>query len=290
MNQLVRYDAARNALAECARVDEAKDIRDKALALAAYARQAQDMDMIRWATEIQRRAERKTGELLDEEKLNGGDRKSLSSNARVKLGDLGISYDQSSDWQKLADIPEAEFEDAMAQPEIPSVGAIINRTSFTGNNEWFTPVEHIERARHVLGAIDLDPASHSVAQKTVRAAQWFSSEQDGLAQEWSGRVWLNPPYAQPLISHFIDKLIDEVQRSRVTAAILLTHNYTDTAWFHKAALASSRICFTRGRIRFVALDGSIAAPTQGQAFFYFGGEVELFSNSFSEVGLVVSSN
>jgi hypothetical protein len=69
------------------------------------------------ATEIQRRPERKTGELLDEEKLNGGDRKSLSSDSRVKLGDLGISYDQSSDWQKLADVPEAEFEDAMAQPD-----------------------------------------------------------------------------------------------------------------------------------------------------------------------------
>src|ERR1019366_10715632 len=46
---------------EAAGVD--KHLADKALALAAYARQAQDTDMIRWATEIQRRAERKAGEL-----------------------------------------------------------------------------------------------------------------------------------------------------------------------------------------------------------------------------------
>jgi hypothetical protein len=34
-----------------------------------------------------------------------------------------------------------------------------NRTSFTGETEWYTPVEHLERARRVLGAIDLDPVS-----------------------------------------------------------------------------------------------------------------------------------
>jgi hypothetical protein len=34
---------------------------------------------------------------------------------------------------------------------------LANRTSFTGNNQWFTPPEHIELARRVLGEIDLDP-------------------------------------------------------------------------------------------------------------------------------------
>lgn len=117
VNRLIRYDAARVALAEAHRVDEAKDIRDKALAVAAYARQAKDRDMVIWATEIKLRAERRTGELLRETEKSG-QRQAHGRPAKTtprdvvlpKLKDLGISQDQSTDWQKLAAIPEPEFE------------------------------------------------------------------------------------------------------------------------------------------------------------------------------------
>ena len=56
MSALARYDQARTALAECARIDEASEIRDKAAALAAYARQRDDRDLEVWVREIHLRA------------------------------------------------------------------------------------------------------------------------------------------------------------------------------------------------------------------------------------------
>jgi phage N-6-adenine-methyltransferase len=154
-------------------------------------------------------------------------------------------------------------------------------------NEWFSPPEDVERGRAVLGTIDLDPASSPRAQETVKARKFYDKEQNGLRQPWEGRVWLNPPYSQPLITEFVGKLCDEWQAGRVTAAIMLTHNYTDTAWFQRAAASANAICFTQGRVRFYEPDGALAKPMQGQAFFYFGNNIDRFTAVFQSCGFVV---
>lgn len=163
----------------------------------------------------------------------------------------------------------------------------VRGTTGTGENEWYTPKEHIEVARAVLGNFDLDPASSEIANGIVKADKFFTIDDDGLAKDWTGCVWLNPPYAQPAIAHFADKMVAEYQSGRVEQAIMLTHNYTDTAWFQKLAQACSCICFTRGRVRFVSPTGELASPTQGQAFFYFGRNPEAFARRFADFGFVV---
>ena len=75
--------------------------------------------------------------------------------------------------------------------------------------------------------------------------------------------------------------------NRIEAAIMLTHNYTDTHWFHEAASISDAICFTRGRIKFQSPEGEVAAPTQGQAFFYFGPDTDAFAQRFASIGFVM---
>jgi phage N-6-adenine-methyltransferase len=161
-----------------------------------------------------------------------------------------------------------------------------HRAEGTGENEWFTPAEYIAAAREVMGDIDLDPATHLLAQRVVQATQYYTRENDGLGLSWYGRVWLNPPYAQPFVAKFVSKLVNEFEDGEVEQAIMLTHNYTDTAWFHNAENSAAVLCFTRGRIKFLDLDGGTCAPTQGQAFFYFGSEAEKFRDVFSKFGFV----
>jgi hypothetical protein len=56
MAELVRYDAMCRAIAETHAIDEVKDIRDKAMALEAYARQAKNFEAEDRCKEIRIRA------------------------------------------------------------------------------------------------------------------------------------------------------------------------------------------------------------------------------------------
>jgi hypothetical protein len=165
----------------------------------------------------------------------------------------------------------------------------IRGTEGTGEFERYTPSYYIEAARSVLGEIDLDPATSEIAQRTVKAAKYFTakSKPDGLKRDWHGRVWLNPPYHRDLAPLFIEKLIAEFEARRITAAIVLTNNCTDTAWFHEAMTQVSAVCFTRGRVKFYDVDGAVAAPTQGQAFSYFGDDPNRFAEVFKAIGFVL---
>jgi ParB family chromosome partitioning protein len=246
---------------------------------------------MRMADEVDRAQE--AGEI----EQHGGDRKIKIQSSDLDLptlSDLGIDVRRLHEWREIRDAgPEAiekAIQVALEKGRFPTKSGIQNHirgTFGTGENEWYTPELYIDAARDVLGGIDLDPASNIIAQKTVRASKFFTKEDDGLKQEWRGKVWLNPPYAQPLIAHFVEKMVAERSSGNVNAAIMLTNNYTDTAWFHAAAGVADVVCFTKGRIRFIDTSGNRASPIQGQAFFYFGAEPKRFADKFSEFGFIM---
>jgi hypothetical protein len=110
------------------KVDEVKDIRDKAIALEHYARQALNTDAERRAAEIRLRAERKAGQLLTKMKESGeradkGQPKVTST--ETTLNDLGITRDQSSQWQRLGAISQRDFNEALGASEMPTTKGIL---------------------------------------------------------------------------------------------------------------------------------------------------------------------
>ena len=301
--ELIKYDAMINAISVCVSVDEVKDILDKSVALEMYAKQAKNFDAERKCATVRVRAERQCGILIKKMDKHKGGRPTETPSELVggiespkTLKDMGIDYKESVQFQKLADIDEDVFEERIQavlaeDAQKPTASKIINNvrgTTGTGENEWYTPPQFIESAKNVMGEIHLDPASSELANKTVDAEYFYTEEMDGLSQDWMGNVWMNPPYAQPHIEQFMTKLADEYFIGNVTQAIALTHNYTDTKWFQYAQKRCTAICFTRGRISFVNPEGEKAAPTQGQAFFYFGEDVKAFFNEFSQYGFIVS--
>lgn len=154
----------------------------------------------------------------------------------------------------------------------------------SGNNEWYTPKKYVDAARNVLGHIDLDPASCAYANKTVQAERFYSVEDDGLTKEWHGNVWMNPPYNAEGVTKFTEKFVDEYNAGNIKEGIVLVNNATETSWFVNMVSAASAVVFPRGRIRYESATRESLAPLQGQAFLYFGKNIEKFFECFSDIG------
>lgn len=310
---LARYDAACRALAAAKTVDDVKGIRDMAVALRAYARQAKNKSLEADAWEIRTRAERRVAELMRAQRETVG----LSVGAKgnpgghgakvVRVGngpaqvptydDAGIDKHLADRARKILKLEPDAFEAAIAdgrariQSEVERVRVDIAAPKAhvgenSGDHEWYTPVEFIEPARKVLGAIDLDPASCAAANQVVQAERFYSIAEDGLRQAWTGRVWMNPPYAQPAIGQFVDKLVEAFLAKQVRAAVVLVNNATETAWFGGLAAHAAAVCFPDGRVRFWSPTKLTASPLQGQAVIYLGRAPASFHARFAPLGTV----
>ncbi len=133
------------------------------------------------------------------------------------------------------------------------------------NDEWYTPKEII----HSLGEFDLDPASCEKAFLLNQSAKnIYTAEDNGLSKTWYGRVWLNPPYSQPLIQEFLLKMAEH------NKGIALVFAKVESKWFHDSVLKyASGIKFLYDRIRFLRPDGTKGnQPRHGSMLISYGKE------------------
>jgi len=196
--------------------------------------------------------------------------------AMIEAGTM--SLEQGARIARLAKKDPEQAKSALAQ-------LATGQRSADAGDSWGTPSEWIEAARAVMGGIDLDPASNEYAQRTVKADRYYTAQQDGLQQIWGGRVWLNPPYSQPLVSQFAEKLLASFPN--VKQACVLVNNATDTQFGQSLLSACDAVCFTKGRVSFVAPGGGeLTGTRQGQMLIYFGDRVSEFERVFSEKGVV----
>jgi phage N-6-adenine-methyltransferase len=144
--------------------------------------------------------------------------------------------------------------------------------------EWYTPRHVLDLVVRVLGAIDLDPCSNGHETPAVSAAQHFTQDDDGLSQEWHGRVFMNPPYG-PVIKDWVQKLVDEFASGRTTEAIALMPARTDTTWF--GLLRDHPRSFITGRLKFSESEASAPFPS---AVFYLGPNPARFTEVFAALG------
>lgn len=166
----------------------------------------------------------------------------------------------------------------------------VNQTS--GKVEYYTPLKIIEAARRVMGSIDLDPASSAVANRIVGATRFFSEEENGLLQPWSGNVWMNHPFGKQVNRQWIEKLVYEFQEGNIAQACCITYACTSELWFQP--LFDYPLCFLSPRTNYRLADGTIKkGVTKGSVVTYLGPHEDCsrsgFVHEFNCLGTVMVS-
>lgn len=155
------------------------------------------------------------------------------------------------------------------------------------SNEWYSPSWIVEPARAVLGSIDLDPASCAEANETIRAARFYTAADDGMAQPWRGRVWLNPPYSDRDLIRWVTKLVAARASGAVPEAVVLLPAYTETRMSQAALAACDAVCFPARRVQFHRPGLPATNPPAASMLVYFGARVDRFRAAYSDRGLVL---
>lgn len=118
-------------------------------------------------------------------------------------------------------------------------------------DEHYTPPDVFEALDCTF---DLDPCQPERNREflSVPVSRFYTQQDDGLKQSWSGFVWLNPPFGgRNGIVPWLRKFLDHGN------GIALANALTSCGWFHEFAPKMDAILFPRGKTKFVNPDGEV---------------------------------
>jgi len=121
--------------------------------------------------------------------------------------------------------------------------------SSSRSDDWPTDPKVFAKLDAEFG-FTLDPCA---SERNAKCPRFFTRDDDGLAQEWTGRVFCNPPYGRQ-IGEWVRKAW-EASQSSADLVVLLIPARTDTRWWHEY-VALGEVRFVKGRLRF----GDLSAP------------------------------
>jgi len=124
------------------------------------------------------------------------------------------------------------------------------------SGEWDTPQAFYDKLNRGFD-FTLDPCATPASAKCKK---YFTEQQNGLAQDWSGhRVFVNPPYGRA-IGEWIKKGYKESKQHN-TVVVMLVPSRTDTKWWHDYVMKAKEIHLVRGRLKFGRADNAAPFPS-----------------------------
>ena len=140
---------------------------------------------------------------------------------------------------------------------------MLNSGMFTSNtSEWATPQDFFDKLNAEFH-FTLDPCA---TPENAKCGKFYTKEQNGLAQDWTGEtVFCNPPYGKE-ISAWVEKCYKHSLSGE--CAVMLIPSRTDTRWFHEWVYGKAELRFVKGRLRFN--DSKSSAPFPSLVVVYRG--------------------
>lgn len=129
------------------------------------------------------------------------------------------------------------------------------RAMFSSNTDlWETPHEFFEKLNDEFNfTIDV-----CALPENAKCAQYYTPEEDGLSQPWTGVCWCNPPYGRE-IGKWVKRAYGQTLQG--TTTVMLLPARTDTRWFHNYILGKAEVRFVRGRLKFGNSKNSAPFPS-----------------------------